>query len=214
MKLTLRIKIKPNEQQIILLIQTIKEANRACSYISNIAWESKVFAKYGLHGLCYDDVRKRFKLSSQMVVRCIGKVADAYKLDQNKRREFKLYGSISYDSRILSYRENEVSIWTINKRQKIPFVCHNEGFLGLQKGEADLVFRNGKFFLHQTIDVQEGEIEETNKIIGLDFGVVDMVCTSDGNTYSHDFLKKTTERKELILEVPFSQKEQEVAENF
>ena len=105
MKLVLKIKILPSDEQRSLLLQTMEEANKACSYISDIAWANKTFGQFKIHHLCYDDVRQRFNLSAQMVVRCISKVADAYKLDHKKKREFRTYGSISYDARILSYKE-------------------------------------------------------------------------------------------------------------
>lgn len=157
MKLVLKIKILPTDKQRSLLLQTMEEANKACAYISDVAWENKTFGQFKIHHLCYDDVRQKFNLSAQMVVRCISKVADAYKLDHKKKREFRTHGSVCYDSRILSYKEDEVSIWTIGKRQKITFACHNKEYIPYVKGEADLVFKKGKFFLYQTIDMPETE---------------------------------------------------------
>ena len=195
MKLVLKIKILPSDEQRLLLLQTIEEANKACAYISDVAWENKTFGQYKIHHLCYDDVRQKFNLSAQMVVRCISKVADAYKLDKKKKREFRTYGSISYDARILSYKGEEASVWTVSGRQKIPFVCHNKAYIPYFKGEADLVFKKGKFFLYQTIDIPEAEINVPNDIVGLDFGLADIVCTSEGKTYSSDTLNKYREKR-------------------
>jgi hypothetical protein len=36
-----------------------------------------------------------------MVVRCIAKVADAYKLDRNSKRSFRQLGSVAYDAIVL-----------------------------------------------------------------------------------------------------------------
>lgn len=195
MKLVLKIKILPSDEQKSFLLQTMEEANRACAYISNIAWQNKTFGQFKIHHLCYDDVRQKFNLSSQMAVRCISKVADAYKLDHKKKREFRTHGSVCYDSRILSYKKDEVSIWTIGKRQKIPFACHNKEYIHYVKGEADLVFRKGKFFLYQTIDIPEAEATVSETIVGLDFGITDIVCTSEGKTYSSDALNEYREKR-------------------
>lgn len=195
MKLILKIKILPTDEQRLLLLQTMEEANKACAYISDTAWANKTFGQFKIHHLCYDDVRQKFNLSAQMVVRCISKVADAYKLDHKKKREFRTYGSICYDSRILSYKGNEASIWTIGKRQKIPFACHNKEYISYVKGEADLVYKKGKFFLYQTIDIPEAEERVSDAIIGLDFGITDIVCTSEGKTYSSDALNEYRERR-------------------
>ena len=39
-----------------------------------------------------------------MVVRCIAKVADAYKLDRKRKRSFQALGSVAYDARIPKWR--------------------------------------------------------------------------------------------------------------
>ena len=198
MKLTLKIKILPNNEQRLFLLKTMEEANNACNYISEVAWENKTFSQFKIHYLCYDEVRQKFKLSAQMVVRCISKVADAYKLDKKKKREFRTYGAISYDARILSYKDGVSSIWTMGGRQKIPFVCYNETYIPYFKGEADLVFRKGKFFLCQTIDVPEAEMNVSDTIVGLDFGITDIVCTSEGKTYSSESLNAYREKRVRI----------------
>lgn len=188
MKLVLKIKILPADEQRSLLLQTMEVANNACAYISDIAWKNRTFGQYKIHHLCYNDVRQKFKLSAQMAVRCISKVADAYKNDHKKKREFRTYGSICYDSRILSYKAAEASIWTVGKRQKIPFVCHHKEYIPYVQGEADLVYMKGKFFLYQTVDVPEPEVKDSETVVGLDFGITDIVCTSEGKTYSSDAL--------------------------
>lgn len=198
MKLTLKIKLLPDQSQSNLLLDTIKEANAACNRISDMVWKDKVFTQFKIHHHCYTAIREDFNLSAQMVVRCISKVADAYKLDKKVKRSFRELGSISYDSRILSYSENTVSIWTIEKRQRIPFVCHNTNYLPYIKGEADLVFKKGKFFLFQTVEVPEEEVEDIEDFIGLDFGITDIVSTSDGKTYSSDSLNRYREKQRKI----------------
>ena len=82
MKLTLKIKLVPTDEQLRLLLESLKEANAACNQISDIAWRNKTFNQFRLHHLCYNDIRERFNLSAQIVVHCISKVTDAYKLDR------------------------------------------------------------------------------------------------------------------------------------
>lgn len=190
MKLVLKIKILPTQEQERFLLATMEEANRACGYISDVAWENRTFNQFKVHHLCYHDVRQKFNLSAQMVARCISKVADAYKLDRKKKREFRTHGSISYDARILSYKDDSISIWTTEKRQKMPFACHNKEYIPYIKGEADLAYKKGKFFLYQTIDIPEPERKPAKEIVGLDFGITDIVCTSEGKTYSSDTLNE------------------------
>src|SRR5258705_6365724 len=128
-KLTLKIKLLPTDEQANILLQTIKEANRACNLISDIAWEKKSFQQFKLHRDSYYPIKGITNLSSQVIVRCISKGADAYKLDKKIKRIFRPLSSISYDNRILSYKGDAASIWSVNGRLKMPFICRNPKYL-------------------------------------------------------------------------------------
>ncbi len=186
MKLTLQIKLLPTEKQGQSLLDTLKTANVACNKISDVAWEKKEFNQYRLHHFVYHDIRDSSKLSAQVVVRCISKVVDAYKLDRKKKRYFKPLGAITYDTRIISYskKSQEVSIWSIDGRLMIPFVCHNPKYLPYIKGEADLVTKKGKFYLFQTVEVPEKDVKDIEDFIGVDFGINQIATLSDGTQYS------------------------------
>lgn len=198
MKLTLKVKLLPTQEQAGLLLSTMKEANAVCNAISDIAWENKVFNQFKIHNLCYHGFKSTFNLSAQMLVRCISKVADAYKLDKKRKRSFRPIGAITYDSRILSYKDFTVSIWAIGGRLKIPFVCHNPKYIPYIKGEADLVYNKGKFYLFQTVDISDGEIKDVEEFIGVDFGLTDIVVTSDGIKHTADTLNQYREQRQKV----------------
>ena len=199
MKLTLQIKLLPDNKQARLLNDTLIEANQACNVISSIAWDAKLFNQFKLHHNTYHAIKKSMNLSAQMVVRCISKVADSYKLDKKTKRTFRSLGSITYDSRILTYKpENIISLWTIEGRQKIPFICHNEKYLPYIKGEADLIFKKGKFYIFQTVEVPEEDIKDVEEFIGVDFGITDIAVTSDGKKHSAKWLNDYREKKQRI----------------
>lgn len=195
MKLTLKIKLLPTDEQAKSLLKTIREANSCCNSISKIAWEKKVFNQFKIHKEVYHPLKRTTNLSSQVLVRCISKVCDAYKLDKKTERKFKALGSITYDSRILTYKPNSiVSIWTVEGRLKIPFICHNKKYLPYIKGEADLVFNKGKFYLFQTVDIPDEEIKDVEEFIGVDFGQTDIAVLSDGTSYNSEQLKKVRKK--------------------
>lgn len=81
MRLTAAIQLLPLPEQADFLKRTLETANAGCDYISQVAWEMKTFRQFPIHGLTYGVVRERFGLAAQLAVRCIAKVADAYKLD-------------------------------------------------------------------------------------------------------------------------------------
>ncbi len=188
MKLIAQVKLQTTHEQAAALKQTMIEANRACTWVSTVAWTKKTFGQYALHKLVYQEVRAQFGLSAQVVVRCIAKVADAYKLDKQRKRAFKPLGAITYDDRILRWcvAKNEVSIWTTQGRMCIPFACGMRQLerLKTRQGESDLVFFRGEFYLSATCNIEEPASLERKGVLGLDLGVVNIAVDSDGNTYS------------------------------
>ena len=198
MKLTLKIKLLPTDEQANLLLDTMKEANTVCNAISEVAWEKKIFNNFKLHHEIYHPYKATFKLSSQILVRCIAKVADSYKLDKKTKREFRPLGSIGYDSRIMTYKPNDiVSLWAIGGRIKIPFVCHNRNYLPYINGEADLVYKKGKFYLFQTVDVPEEDVIDV-EFIGVDMGLLEIAALSNGKSFNSKKLNDYREKRQKV----------------
>jgi IS605 OrfB family transposase len=188
MQLTAKLKLLPTSEQADMLKGTLETANAACNYISERAWKERIFRQYSLHKLVYYDVRQRFGLSSQMTVRCISKVADAYKLDRKTKRAFRETGAIAYDNRILRWKmeEQAVSIWTMDGRQAILFACRDRQreLLPYQKGESDLALIDGAFYLLATCEVESPEQFEAEEALGVDLGIVNIATDGDGEVYS------------------------------
>lgn len=172
MKLTAKIKLQPTPDQHDALLQTLETANAACNDISQQAWDSKVFSQFSLHKVVYHDIRDRFPLSAQMVVRAIAKVADAYKLDKKTRRAFQPRGAFPYDNRILSFKTDEqtVSIWTLEGRQHMPYLCgdRQRELLAGDRGEADLCTIGGEFYLFVACEVETPEPEDVDEFLGVE----------------------------------------------
>jgi len=199
MKLTLKIKLLPTDEQANLLLDTMKEANTVCNAISDVAWQEKIFNNFRLHHKVYHSYKATFNLSSQMLIRQIAKVADAYKLDKKVKRQFKPLGGIAYDSRIMTYKPNNiVSLWCIGGRQKINFVCHNPDYIPYIKGEADLVYKKGKFYLFQTVDVPEEDVEDVEEFIGVDMGLLEIASLSNGKNFSSKKLNDYREKRQKV----------------
>jgi IS605 OrfB family transposase len=198
MKLIAQIKLLPTPEQANALRQTIEQANAACQFVSDTAWETKTFRQYDLHHRCYRAVREQFGLSAQVTVRAIAKVADAYKLDRKRKRAFKPTGSIAYDDRILSWRlhDNTVSIWTIAGRQCIAFACGERQLELLQtrQGESDLGLCNGMFFLWASCEVEEPEPIDIEGALGVDLGVTNIAVDSDGQVHSASHINNVRHR--------------------
>lgn len=188
MKLTAMVKLQPTPEQHQALLETLETANAACDHISQMAWANRVFSQFKIHRLVYQDVKQQFGLTAQVVVRCISKVADAYKLDHQTARVFKPRGSITYDDRILrwSVDRQEVSIWTVAGRQQLGFVAGQPQLelLKHQRGESDLTYLRGDFYLLATCELQEPEELDPEGVLGVDLGIVNIATDSDGESFS------------------------------
>jgi IS605 OrfB family transposase len=178
----------PDRSQAEALLSTLRVANDACNFVSQAAWKVKTFRQFNLHHLCYRDVRLKFKLSAQVAVRVISKVADSYKLDRKTERKFKSTGSIAYDDRIMSWRipKSRVSIWTTFGRIRIPFVCgdRQRNLLLSRKGETDLIYRKGTFYLSATCEADAPLKTDTTCVLGIDLGIKNIAVDSDGTIHS------------------------------
>jgi putative transposase len=198
MKLTVQLKLNPTPEQADALKRTLETANAACDYISQLAWELKTFRQFAIHKLTYATVRERFDLAAQLTVRCIAKVADAYKVDRKVQRSFAPHGALAYDNRILSFAlpDSLISIWTLDGRQAIPFVTgsHQRQLLEQQRGETDLVFSGGTWYLFATCEVETPDLFEADSALGIDLGVTNIATDSDGEIHSGKTIKNVRYR--------------------
>jgi IS605 OrfB family transposase len=188
MKLIAQVKLQPTPEQADALLRTLETANAACDAISETAWQTKTFRQFALHKLCYESIREDFGLAAQLTVRCLAKVADAYKLNRTTRRTFKPAGSLAYDDRILSWNlaGSAVSIWTLAGRQAIPFVCgeRQRQLVQTRRGETDLAYMGGQFYLLATCEVDEPDPIDVDGALGVDLGVTNIAVDSDGTIHS------------------------------
>lgn len=198
MKLTAKVKLVTDQGQYAALLETFHQANACCDWISAQAWKAKVFGQFAMHKLLYVKARAKFDLSSQVVIRCMGKVCDAYKLDKKTKRVFRSEGAISYDDRILSWNigARTVSIWTVAGRQRIAFECgpRQSLLLARRQGESDLILQRGVFYLAATCNVDDPDPADVDDFLGVDLGVAKIASTSDGKSYSGAVIKGVRHR--------------------
>ena len=187
MKQTLAVKLAPAPVQAAALLTTMERFNAACDAIAAVAFREHCANKIKLQQLVYYVVRERFGLSAQMTVRAIAKVVESYKRDTSRRPRFRPHGAVPYDERIMSWRgQDAVSLLTLAGRQIIPVRLgpHQAARLERRQGQADLVHRDGVFFLHVTLDVPAVPPGEPADFLGVDLGVTNIAVNSDDTVYS------------------------------
>lgn len=149
---TLKIKLHPTAEQKAAILKTMERFNSACNFISKFAFENKIFGKVKLQQEIYYQVREQFKLSAQMAVRAIGKVAESYanKETRAKLHEFKPRGAMVYDQRNqadLCLVGNIFYLLLVVELPDIPESIRTE-FLGIDLGIVKIATTSdGKYFL-------------------------------------------------------------------
>lgn len=187
MKQVIVVKLLPTPEQAASLLATMERFNAACDAIAAVAFRERVASAFALQKLVYFDIRAHFGLSAQMTVRAIGKVCEVYKRDKTIRPSFRPHGAITYDERIMSWKgATGISLLTLDGRIVVPFVfgAYQAARLGRVKGQADLVYRDGRFYLHATIETPTSPESDPDGWLGVDLGIVNIAADSDGTTYA------------------------------
>ena len=132
-----------------------------------------------------------------MTVRAIAKVVEAYKRDRSIRPQFRPHGALTYDQRIMSWKGLEaVSLLTLDGRQVISmrFGAYQAARLDRRHGQADLIYRDGVFYLYATLDVPDVPVGDVADYLGVDLGIVNLAADSDGQTYTGETVDQQRRR--------------------
>ena len=193
MKLTLQIQLPPDAEQRRRLLETMERSNQAATFAARCGFDAKVFSRPSIHKLAYAEIRARFALSAQMAVRAIGKAVECFKRDKTKCPTFKPHGAITYDERIMGFKGvDRVSLWALPEgRVILPLIYgeYQKQRFDRIKGQADLVYRKGKFYLFCTINLPDTAPVSPSDFLGIDLGIANIASDSDGKRYSGAELK-------------------------
>lgn len=196
MKLTHKIKLNTTKEQFNSLLLTTIKFNVCCNFISEFCFKNKLYSKFKVHKQLYYQLKEKYNLSAQLVVRAIDAVCCSYKINKKKQIVFKEKSAVIYDQRILSYKNdfNTISIWTVNGRLKIPICIYDKTKMPFFQGQADLLLDNKAFYLLQTLEIKENELKTSNDYLGVDLGIVNIATTSDGEIYTGKEVEKVRQK--------------------
>ncbi|GAA1586804.1 RNA-guided endonuclease TnpB family protein [Actinomadura kijaniata] len=202
MYVVVRVKLEPSAEDAAALGATLHAVNKAANEVSRTAFAHGVKREYALRKLTYAGLKER-GLGAQAAQHVIKKVCGAYAVlagqirsgflrgERRRRAEskpiaFRPDAAHPFDDRCLSWQLHAwtVSIWTVHGRKRgIRFSCSGgdlEMLFAHRKGETDLVFRDGMWFLMATCEVPAPPVAEPNGFIGVDLGIANIATTSDG----------------------------------
>ncbi len=206
--LTLVVKLQPTSEQRQLLDNTAQAFTDACNYI-NKAVKPSLTNRNSIQAVCYQDVKERFGLTANHVVRACARVATNRLTTKQKavrpravsrrkgtrtktRRKVKHFKPTSFDCDARTFRFIEAgylaSISTTGKRAKIPMRVSNYhiGKLSGQNPTSAQVcqHKDGDWYVHIQLKSDAPKPIKTDNVIGVDFGRRDIAVTSTNKSWS------------------------------
>lgn len=199
MKLTAQVKLLPASEQAASLLDTMHAVNAAASFAADRGFAAKVYSQASIHRLAYFAIRERFGLGAQHAVRAISKAVDAFARDKSVCPGFAPIGAIPLDDRL--YRLiglHAASINTTAGRIRCPFLVGDyfRAMLSGKRGQADLVYRGGQFFLYVTVEFQEAPPVAVQDWIGVDLGIRNIAVDSTGEKHSGEQVDRLRRRRQ------------------
>jgi IS605 OrfB family transposase len=197
MKLTIQLQLLPTPSQAELLLATMTRFNEAASFAAEQGFTAGVFSQPSVHKLAYQEIRERFGLGAQLAVRAIGKAVECFSRDKTICPVFLPLGAVTYDQRNLAFKGlDKVSLATLSGREVIGMVYgeyQRERFDRI-KGQCDLVYRGGKFYLLTSVDLPEASPMPVKDFIGVDLGIVNILATHDEEPQTGKKIDRTRKR--------------------
>jgi IS605 OrfB family transposase len=196
---TVNCKLRVNEETAAALAATIEHFNAVCNRLSEIAWETRTFRAFALHKLAYHPLRAEFGLPAQLTVRAIAKVCDSYKTDRSVKHVFGPRGAVVYDARCFKLvGVSTAELTTVHGRFRFSLAHggkQREQLAAGATGEADLLFRDGSYYLAISVKTAPPPpVDTSGGVLGVDLGIVEIVTDSEGNRYSGETVKRVRRR--------------------
>ncbi|SFU58046.1 RNA-guided endonuclease TnpB family protein [Butyrivibrio sp. INlla21] len=202
---TAKIQIHPNNDDIQLLLNSMRAYSDACTFVSEYIFTTKDLNQVSVQKHTYNKLRDEYKLPSQMACNVVRTVIGSYKTNKTNGMNwiFCKYNApqmtLSWN-RDYSINKDKFSVGTLNGRIK----C-NYDIKGMEQyfdkstysfGTAKVVYKHDKFFLHISVKMNISELSDANvtNVVGHDRGIRFLVSSygSNGKTafYSGNIVKQ------------------------
>src|ERR1039457_1034630 len=197
MKRTISIKLATSPEQECRLSLLQQEFANACNALVPLAVANSCKNRVALHDLGYYFTREVVPaLGSQMICNAVAVVAQSYKslLSNNPRFKktdwplitFKATSSVHFDKRTYTIKGNAISLFTTQGRIIVPMKLgefqSNLFASGISK-EAELVYRNRRFYFNLVLDLPEATKRGTGTVAGVDLGENTIAAISTGKLF-------------------------------
>ena len=189
------------------IAKTVKVYTKGLQYCVDTGWEKNLTNKFKLQGKVYG-LLKDMGLQSQLAIACIRQACAIVKrAKKGKSKPVIRNTSVRYSySRSFSFKNNILSLSTIDGRVRIPFTipeCYKGYFDHWQIAESLLrIDRKGRAFFLFTFskEVEPKALDSRlhTSVLGVDLGVYNLAVTSDGTFYSASHIRRVKRRYQYL----------------
>lgn len=183
-------KLTPTVAQAATLAETSRQFTAVFNAVCAVGWTQQITNGVKLHHATYYPLKADYPaLVSDLLVQARVKATEAVKSAlalQKKGRKVGMPTSDACPPRYnlhtykVDWESQTVRMSLIGGRQTIRFdvPAYSAKYAGYPTDTADLLFRNGVWWLHVVVSVPAPEIEPTAQVIGVDLGIVRPAVTS------------------------------------
>ena len=176
------------------LAATQARFSQAATWIARVLWAEGITNATSAHRRVYGETRTRFGLGAQLACCARAKAVEAITATQAKGVEtcpsLGARGSLRYDARTYRLmRDERVSLHTLTGRVhgRLVLGARQRTLLtesGWKTGGADLVVRDGTYYLHLIQTCPAPAKTARGGVLGVDLGQVHLAVDSDGHAFS------------------------------
>jgi putative transposase len=191
MQRTIRLKLTPSPAQADALTETSRLFTAAFNRFVAMGWDAGVSNATKLHYLAYYPVRSELPtLNSNLINTARAKAAEAIKSAfalREAERKVSMPSSDACPPRYnvhtykVDWESQTVRMSLVGDRQTIRFAIpdYNAAYAGYPTDTADLLFRNGVWWLHVVVTVPAPDVVPTDQVVGVDLGLAQPAVTSN-----------------------------------
>jgi predicted transposase len=207
MQRTIRIQLEPSPLQATALAETSRQFTQAFNLFVQMGWQANVSNATKLHYLAYYRVREAFPvLNSNLTNTARAKAAEALKsafaLRKDTQRTVSMPQSQACPPRYnlhtyrVDWESQSVRISLNGGRQTLRFRVpgYAQKYAGYPVDTADLIEREGSWWLHVVVSVPKAAIEPTDQVVGIDLGITRPAVISTNRFLGQGRLKDVERR--------------------
>jgi IS605 OrfB family transposase len=193
MQRTIRMRLVPTAEQASALAETARLFTLAFNAVADYGWEHGEKNGVTLHHATYRPLKTAYpSLVSDLHIQARVKATEAVKSALALRKQGRTVSAptshacpprYNVHTMRLDWSSSTARLSTSSGRQSIPFrlPAYASRYAGCEEDTADLIRRDGVWWLHVVVTVEAPGIDPTDDVVGVDLGLAQPAVTSNGH---------------------------------